>query len=69
MIVRDFFKQREDGIKLFRTYSDKNYIIQKVGTDEKYSDAIDIETALFEYIETDELIKEEQPLEILETIK
>ena len=69
MIVRDFFKQREDGIKLFRTYSDKNYIIQKVGTDEKYSDAIDIETALFEYIETDELIKEEQPLEILETIE
>ena len=36
-----------------RTYSDKNYYIQKVGTEEIYSEAIDILDKNYEYFETD----------------
>ena len=57
MIVIEFFKKREDGINLYRTYSDENYMIRKIGTDEIYSEAIDIEGANFEYEETEEKIE------------
>ena len=57
-IVKEFYKTREDGVKLYRTYSDNNYMIQKVGTDEVYEEAIDVENASFEYEETTELIEE-----------
>ena len=62
MIVREFYKTREDGISLYRTYSDKGFLILKANTNEKYLDAIDVEDAPFEYVETDELIE----LEIVE---
>lgn len=59
MIKIDFYKQRTDGVNLYRTYSDENYKIQKVGTDEIYDEAIDIENSGYEYIETEEKIIEE----------
>ena len=37
-----------------RTYSDENYYIQKVGTNEIYSEAVDILDKNYEYVETDE---------------
>ena len=40
-----------------RTYSDENYYIQKVGTEEIYSEAIDILDKNYEYFETDEKIE------------
>ena len=47
-----------------RTYSDENYYIQKVGTDEIYSEAVDILDKNYTYIETDEKFeKEEQKIE------
>ena len=58
MIKREFYKERNDGVKLYRTYSDENFKIQKVGTDEIYDEAIDIETSNFTYEETDEKIEE-----------
>ena len=42
-----------------RTYSDKNLIIQKVGTEERYSEAIDILDNEFEYVETNEKVEGE----------
>lgn len=57
MIVKEFFQTREDGVNLFRTYSDANKYIQKVGTTEIYSEAIDIEGATYEYVETDKEIE------------
>lgn len=46
--------------KYFRkTYSDNNKEIQKVGTDEIYSEAIDILSADYEYVETDKDIESE----------
>ena len=53
MIQREFKETRSDGVKLYRTYSDRNMMIQKDGTDEIYSEAIDIENSGFTYTETD----------------
>lgn len=53
MVIKEFYKTRNDGVNLYKTYSDKELKIQKVGTDEIYSSAIDVETAPFEYVETD----------------
>ena len=53
MINTDFYRTREDGIKLYRTYSDDGMMIQKDGTDELYSEAIDIESSGYTYTETD----------------
>ena len=53
MIVTEFYRTRKDGVNLYRTYSDANLMIQKVGTDEVYAEAIDVENSGFEYVETD----------------
>ena len=60
MIKREFYETRFDGVKLFKTYSDSGVKIHKVGTDEVYDDAIDIEGAPYIYEETDEPIEKEQ---------
>lgn len=60
MIVREYFDTRKDGVRLYRTYSDINHYIRKVGTNEVYSEAIDIEGAGYEYEETKQIIEEEQ---------
>lgn len=64
-IIREYYTTRKDKIKLYRTYSDDNKIIHKIGTSEEYVEAIDIENAPFEYEETDKDIPEmEEPQEI-----
>lgn len=55
-IIKEFFETREDGVKLYRTYSDENKFIRKVGTNEFYEEAIDVEDTPYEYIETNEVI-------------
>ena len=67
MIVKEFFKTRKDGVKLFKTYSDQNLMIKKVGTEEVYSEAIDIETAPYTYEETDQMIEIEE--EVTENVE
>lgn len=59
MIKREFYSTRKDGINLYRTYSTDNLYIQKIGTDEIYDEAVDVENAHYEYEETDVLIEEE----------
>lgn len=59
MIVREFYKQRKDGVKLYKTYSNEGYMIQKVGTNEVYEEAIDVESAPYQYRETDQKIEHE----------
>jgi hypothetical protein len=53
MIVKEFYRTREDGVNLYKTCSDKNVMIQKNGTAEIYACAIDVEGATYEYTETD----------------
>lgn len=42
MIKKEFFKTREDGVRLYRTYSDTDHKIRNKRTSEVYTDAIDI---------------------------
>ena len=60
MKVKYFFMTREDGVNLYRTYSDKGFYIKKVGTNDLLVDAVDVENANNEYEETD------KPIEIRE---
>lgn len=53
MIQIEFYMERKDGVKLYRTYSDRNMLIQKDGTEEIYSEAIDVENSGYTYTETD----------------
>ena len=59
MIVREYYKTRKDGVNLYKTYSDAQYMIRKIGTEEIYEDAIDVENAPYEYEETNEKIETE----------
>ena len=58
MIIKEFYITRKDGVNLYKTYSNEGYMIQKAGTEELYAEAIDIESARYEYIETDQKIEE-----------
>lgn len=60
MIQREYYSTRRDGINLYRTYSDRSVYIRKIGTEEEYTEAIDIESAPFVYTETDKPIEIEQ---------
>lgn len=52
-IKRELYKTRSDGVNLYRTYSDEGKVIHKVGTEELYDEAVDIEGAPFVYEESD----------------
>ena len=58
MIIIEYFKTRNEGVKLYKTYSDNNKYIHKIGTEEEYSEAIDIENSGYEYEETDKIIED-----------
>ena len=60
MIIKEYFSTRKDGVKLNKTYSDSGFYIRKVGTEEIYDEAIDIESAPYEYEETEEKIEQEE---------
>lgn len=59
MIQIEFFKTREDGVNLYRTFSDANVMIQKDDTEEIYSEAIDVEHSGFTYTEINIPIEDE----------
>lgn len=59
MIVKEFYRTRADGVNLYRTYSDKGLQIHKVGTDEVYDEAVDVEDAPYRYKETSDPIDKE----------
>ena len=58
-IVTEYFKTREDGVVLNRTYSDAGFYILQNETGIEYSEAVDVEGAPYTYTETDELIETE----------
>lgn len=45
-----------NGRELLKTYSDENFTIRKIGTDEVYSEAVDVPESTFACVETDEEI-------------
>lgn len=58
MIVKEFYLERKDGVKLFRNYSNENKYIRQNETGIEYAEAIDVENAPFTYTETDRQIEE-----------
>ena len=58
MIVKEFYRTRNDGVNLYRTYSDEEYIILQNETGIEYNEAIDVENALYTYLETNKKIEE-----------
>ena len=62
-IVKEFYKTRKDGINLYKVYSNEQFIIHKIGTEEYYEEVIDIENAPYEYEETEELREELSEIE------
>ena len=54
MVVTEFYTQRTDGVKLYRTYSDRGFRIMRDGI--VYDEAIDPEQSGRNYIETNEKI-------------
>ena len=60
MVVKEFYRTRKDGVNLYRNYSDQNLKIRKVGTEEIYDEAIDVEFAPYLYEETDMPIEAEE---------
>ena len=60
MIVKEEYKTREDGVRLYRTYSDIGNYIRQVETNVIYAEAVDVEGALFTYEETEDKIEIEQ---------
>jgi hypothetical protein len=59
MIIKEFYKTREDGVNLYRAYSDEGMYIIQNETGNEYSEAIDIEGKAYTYTETDKPIEVE----------
>lgn len=57
MIIKESYSRSLNGVRLYRTYSDKGVYIQKEGTNEIYEEAIDMEGSDNTYIETEVPIK------------
>ena len=53
MIQREFYIQRKDDVKLYRTYSDAGMMIRQDQTGVEYIEAIDVEGAPYTYTETE----------------
>lgn len=53
MIQREFYTQRKDGVKLYRTYSDAGMMIRQNETGAEYAEAIDVEGTSYTYTETE----------------
>ena len=70
MIKTEYFKTRDDGVILVKTYSTENKYIKQLETNLEYDIAIDVgevELGIYKpknytYEETDELIKEDEVL-------
>lgn len=57
MIQREYYTTREDGVRLYRTYSDTHHKIMQHPTMVVYDEAIDVDSAPYTYEETDETIE------------
>lgn len=62
MIIKEFYKTRNDGVNLYRNYSNENFRILQEQTGEIYDEAIDVEDAPYTYVETDVKIENDEEI-------
>lgn len=60
MIKTDFFRTREDGVDLYRTYSDQGVKIHCNEDGGDYDEAVNVQNSGFTFYETDIPIEEEE---------
>lgn len=51
MVIKELFKTRSDGVKLYRTYSDEGKRLIQNETGVVYDEAVDVENAPYTYTE------------------
>lgn len=59
MVKREYYMTREDGVRLFKHYSDLGKYIRQEQTGAIYDVAIDVVDAPYTYVETNEYIEKE----------
>ncbi len=64
MIITEYYIERADGTELYRTFSDSGVMIQKLGTDELYSEAVDAQGSGNAYTETDIPVPEDAEITV-----
>lgn len=70
MIITEYYLTRNDGVKLYKTYSDQNLRIKQLQTDAIYDEAVDVENSGFTYEETSTPIEyDNEEEEIMATAK
>lgn len=69
MIIKEFYITRQDGVNLYRTYSDKGMYLLQNETGIEYAEAIDVENAPYTYSETEKLIETEEVSEYEEIVE
>lgn len=57
MIIKEFYETRDDGVSLYRTYSDEGFYILQNETGVEYAEAIDVANAPYTYTETNKHIE------------
>ena len=60
MVIKEYHSTRADGVRLVRSYSNLGLMIRKLGTQQIYSEAIDVENAPYRYVETETPITKEE---------
>ena len=55
-IQREFFGERSDGVKLYRSFSDTGKFIVQTETGAVLEDAVDVEGVTYTYAESEEAI-------------
>ncbi len=56
-VVKEFYRTREDGVNLYRNYSDVHHYIIQDQTGAEYEETIDVEDAPYTYTESDKEIE------------
>ena len=57
MIRKEYYATREDGVRLYRIYSDTNHKMLQKPTMVVYDEAVDVDGAPYTYEEMDEIIE------------
>ena len=66
MIIKQLYKTRSDGVRLYKSYSDEGKMLLQNETGNKYDVAIDVENAPYTYTEIDgDAISAEEALDII----
>lgn len=66
MVIKEYYKTRADGVRLYRYYSDNGKTLVQSQTEIEYSEAIDPENSTYTYTEGNDIeLTAEEALKII----